>query len=108
MPHLPHQRLQRRHTPSKSRLLRAHANLEVTLQITRAVQRHAQKVEGFRAVSAALARVSLREPAKFDQFGLGRLEREVELPQPVAQDLLDAKGIRTILEADHKVVDIAN
>src|ERR1700720_1091771 len=33
----------------------------------------AQKVDSFRAVPAAFARVFLREPTKLDQFGLGRL-----------------------------------
>ena len=37
------------------------------------IERQAQKVDSFRAVPAAFARVFLREPTKLDQFGLGRL-----------------------------------
>ena len=52
-------------------------------------------------------RVLLREPAKFDQFGLGRFQSEAELRQAVTEGVFDAKRIFAILEADHKVVDIA-
>jgi hypothetical protein len=37
------------------------------------------KVDGFRVPSAAFARVSLREPSKLDQFGLGRHKSGAEL-----------------------------
>ena len=49
----------------------------------------------------------LREPAKFDQFGLGRFERKVELAEPFAQGVLEAQGILAKLKAHHKVVDIS-
>src|SRR6185295_2044163 len=54
-------------------------DLEVAFQVSRAIQRQPQEVDGFRALSAAVARVSLREPTKLDQFGLGRLKSEAEL-----------------------------
>ena len=66
------------------RFLGAHPNLEVAFQVSRAIQRQPQEVDGFRALSAAFARVSLREPSKLDQFGLGRLKSEAELSQPKA------------------------
>ena len=86
----------------------AHSNLEVAFQVSRAIQRQAQKVDGFRALSAAFARVSLREPTELNQLGFGRLESEAELSQPKAQRLLNTDGVRSILEADHKVIDIAH
>jgi hypothetical protein len=55
-----------------------------------------------------LTRVPLREPAKFDQFGLGRFQSKAELPQPVTEGIFSAERIFAILETDHKVVDIAH
>jgi hypothetical protein len=52
------------------------------------------------------ARVSLREPPKLDQLGLGRFQREAEPSQPIPQCVLKAQSILAILEAHHKVVDI--
>src|SRR6266481_5610644 len=52
--------------------------------------------------------MSLREPAKFDEFGLGRFQGQAELSQPFAQGVLDAYGILSILEAHHKVVDVSD
>jgi hypothetical protein len=43
------------------------------------MQRQPQEVDGFRALSAAFARMSLREPSKLDQLGLGRFKSEAEL-----------------------------
>jgi hypothetical protein len=34
--------------------------------------------------------MSVREPAKFDQLGLGRFERKAELAEPFAQSFLEA------------------
>src|SRR5690348_18310745 len=73
MPCSPHQLLQRREAAPQARFLGAHPHLEVAFSVSRAIQRQAQKVDGLRAVPAALASVSLREPAKLDQLGLGRL-----------------------------------
>ncbi len=55
-----------------------------------------------------LARVWLREPAKFDQLGLGRFKGEAEPPQSMTQSSVEAKGVRAILEAHHKVVDVSH
>jgi hypothetical protein len=33
--------------------------------------------------------MSVREPAKFDQLGLGRFERKAELAEPFAQSFLE-------------------
>jgi hypothetical protein len=55
-----------------------------------------------------LARVSLREPTKFDQLGLGRFQGEAEPPQAMAQDLLKAKGVRAVLATHHKVIDVSH
>ena len=52
---------------------------KVTFSVSRAIERQTQKVDCFRAVPAAFARVFLREPTKLDQLGLGRLERQAEL-----------------------------
>src|SRR5260370_32884481 len=49
----------------------------------------------------------LREPAKFDELGLGWFQGQTGLPQPLAQGVLDAKGILSILETYHKVVDVS-
>jgi hypothetical protein len=54
----------------------------------RAVERKAQEVDGFRALSAVFARVSLREPPKLDQPGLGRFQREAKPFQPIPQRVL--------------------
>src|ERR1700757_768217 len=72
------------------------------------MQRQPQEVDGFRALSAAFTRVSLREPTELNQLGLGRLKSETELFQPKAQRVLNADGVRSILETDHKVIDIAH
>src|SRR6516165_3731021 len=72
------------------------------------MQRQPQEVDGFRALSAAFTRMSLREPTELNQLGFGRLKRETELFQPKAQRILNADGVRSILEADHKVIDIAH
>jgi len=61
-----------------------------------------------RAVPAAFACVSLREPTKLNQLGFGRLKREAELSQPKAQRVLNSDGVRSILETDHKVIDVAH
>src|SRR3974390_525773 len=108
MPYLPHKLLQRHKAAPQARFLGAHPNLEVALQISRAIQRHTQEVDGLRAFSAAFACVSLREPTKLNQLGFGRLKSEAELSQPKAQRVLNTDGVRSILEADHKVVDIAH
>jgi hypothetical protein len=52
--------------------------------------------------------VSLREPTKLDQLGLGWFQSKAELPQPKLRGRLYAKGIRSILETDHEVIDIAH
>ena len=52
--------------------------------------------------------MSLREPTELNQLGFGRLESEAELSQPKAQRLLNTDGVRSILETDHKVIDIAD
>src|SRR6202043_1756380 len=70
MSYLPHKLLQRRKAAPQARFLGAHPNLEVTLLVSRAIQRQAQEVDGLRAFSAAFACVSLREPTKLNQFGL--------------------------------------
>ena len=66
MSYLPHN-LQRRKAAPQARFLGAHPNLEVTLLVSRAIQRQAQEVDGLRAFSAAFACVSLREPTKLNQ-----------------------------------------
>src|ERR1700751_3223286 len=108
MSYSPHELLQGQQAAPQPRFLGAHPNLEVTFQVSRAIQRQPQEVDGFRALSAAFARVSLREPTKLNQLGFGRLKSEAELSQPKAQRILNADGIRSILEADHKVIDIAH
>jgi hypothetical protein len=79
VPYSPHELLQGQKAAPQARFLGAHPNLKVTFQVSRAIQRQPQEVDGFRALSAALARVSLREPTKLDQFGLGRLKSKAEL-----------------------------
>jgi len=60
-------------------------------------------------LSAAFARVSLREPTELNQLGFARLKSEkTELLQAKAQRVLNADGVRSILEADHKVIDVAH
>jgi hypothetical protein len=69
--------------------------------------REAQKVDRLRTLPAAFARVSLCESTKFDELGLGRFQGQAELPQPLAQSLLNSKGIFSVLETQHKVVDVS-
>src|ERR1700684_3690003 len=108
MAYFPHQLLQRHKAAPQTRFLRAHPNLEVALSVSRAVQRQSQKIDRLRAIPTAFARVSLREPTKFNQLGLGRLQSEAEFSQPKTQGILHAEGIRSILETDHKVIDVAH
>src|ERR1700704_2830614 len=108
MSYSPHELLQGRKAAPQARFLGAHPNLEVTFQVLRAMQRQPQEVDGLRAFSTALACVSLREPTKLNQLGLGRLKSEAELFQPKAQRVLDTDGVRSILETDHKVIDVAH
>ena len=83
--------------------------MKFPFSVSRAIQRQAQKIDSFRAVPAAFARVFLREPTKLDQFGLGRLQSKAELSQPEAQGILNAdRPSQSILETDHKVIDIAH
>src|ERR1700756_59275 len=65
--YLPHQLLQGQKAAPQPRFLGAHPNFEVAVQVSRTIQRQPQEVDGFRALSAAFARVSLREPTKLDQ-----------------------------------------
>jgi hypothetical protein len=67
-----------------------------------------KKIDRFRALPAVPTRVSLREPAKFDQLGLGRFERKAELAEPFAQGVLQAQSILAKLKAHYKVVDISH
>jgi hypothetical protein len=48
--------------------------------------------------------VSLREPTKLDQLGLGRLQGEAELPQSMVQGLLKAKGVRAVLDVNSRAI----
>ena len=57
-------------------------------------------------VSAAFARVSLREPTKFNQLGLGRLQSKAELPQPKTQGVLHAEGIQHARTCHLKIIVI--
>src|SRR6516164_5319781 len=100
--------LQGQKAAPQPRFLGAHPNLEVAFQVSRAIQRQPQEVDGLRALSATFARVSLREPTELNQLGFGRLESEAELSQPKAQRLLNTDGVRSILETDHTVIDIAD
>ena len=63
-----------------------------------------QKVDRLWALPAVFGGMPLREPAKFDELGLGRFQGQAELSQPFAQGVLDATGILSILETHHKVV----
>src|SRR6266481_3350833 len=107
MSYLPHQLLQRHKAAPQARFLGAHPNLKVAFSVLRAVQRQTQKVDRFRAVPAASARLSLCKPTKLDQLGLGRLWSKAELSQPKAQGVLHAQSVRAMLETDHKVIDVA-
>src|SRR5690349_9384563 len=98
MPYLPHQLLQRQKAAPHARLFRAHPHLEVAFQVARAIEGQTQKVDGFWAISAAFARVSLREPTKLDQLSLGRFQSKTELAQPKAQGTENAQSVRSILE----------
>jgi hypothetical protein len=98
--------LQRHETAPQARFLGAHPNPEVALQVPRAVEREPQKVDRFWALPTVFGGMLLREPAKFDQLGLGRFEGQAKLSQPFAQGVLDAKGILSILETHYKVVDV--
>jgi len=73
MSYSPHQLLQRHKAAPQARFLGAHPNLKVAFSVLRAVQRQTRKVDRFRAIPAAFARVSLCKPTKFDQLGLARL-----------------------------------
>ena len=84
MSYVPHELLQGQEAAPQARFLGAHPNLEVAFQVSRAIQRQPQEVDGFRALSAAFARVSLREPTKLNQLGFGWLKSETELSQPKA------------------------
>src|SRR5437870_8047091 len=88
--------------------LGAHSNPEVALQVPRAGEREPQKVDRLWALPAVFGGMSLREPAKFDELGLGRFQGQAELSQPFAQGVLNAKGILSILETHHKVVDVSD
>jgi hypothetical protein len=57
------------------------------------------------------ARVSVREPAEFDQLGLGRFERKAELAEPFAQSFLEAQCIaklRRLSECCLEILQIFN
>jgi hypothetical protein len=62
--------LQRHETAPQARFLGAHSNPEVSLQFP-AVERESQKVDRLWALPTVFGGM-LREPAKFDQLGLGR------------------------------------
>src|SRR5580658_7582208 len=108
MAYFPHQLLQRHKAAPQTRFLGAHPNLEVAFSVLRAIQRQSQKIDRFRAIPTAFARVSLRESTKLNQLGLGRLQSETEFLQPKTQGVLHAEGIRSILETDHKVINVAH
>jgi len=80
--------------------------LKVPFPIASAVQSETQKINRLWAVSATLAGIALREASKFNEFGLRRFQSQAKLPQSLAQRILDTKGVRAILETQHKVVNV--
>jgi hypothetical protein len=108
MSYSPHELLQGQKAAPQARFLGAHRNLEVALQVSRAIQRQPQEVDGFRAPSAAFTRVSLREPTKLDQLVLVGSRVRPNFPNRRRIGVLNTNGVRSILEADHKVIDIAH
>src|ERR1700740_959892 len=108
VPHPPHLVLQTRKRTSQASLLRKQPHSKVAFPIAGAVQREAQKIDRLRASTTTLARVSLRIATKFDEFGFRLCQGQAKLPQSLAQYLLDSKGIRAILETQHKVVDVSH
>jgi hypothetical protein len=59
-----------------------------------------------RAFPASITRVSLGKSSKFHKLGLRRLQAQRKLCQPFKQGCLNSMGIRPILEAQHKIVDV--
>src|SRR5262245_53871359 len=108
VPPPPHLVLQLHQRPSQSCLLRTQPLPKVASLIAGAVQCEAQKITRLRASTATIARLSLRIATKFDEFGFRLRQSQAKLPQPLAQYLLDTKSIRTILETQHKVVDVSH
>src|SRR5215472_5841921 len=72
------------------------------------VQREPQKIDRFRTFTATLARVFLRKATKFNELGLLRFQGQAKLPQSLAQYILDANSVLTILETQHKVVNVSH
>jgi hypothetical protein len=92
---------------------RAHAvpawlppDLEVAPPGFAADQHKAQEREGPRLAKPALLAVLRRIAAEHDQAGLVRVQRQRELPQPVAHRVPEAPSVVLMLEADHQVVGI--
>ena len=68
----------------------------------------AQEVEGLRFPLATLLPVAGRIAPELDQSGLLRMEFQAELRQPFLELFKEPHGIRSVLEAQHKIVGIAN
>src|SRR5688572_22320931 len=93
-------------SPEQPSLFRPRPNPKVAFQVARAVQREAQRIDRLRASSTPLACPPARTATTFDELGFRRFQGQAEFSQSLAQDILDAKRIRAILETQHKVVDV--
>lgn len=108
MPHASHQLVKFRQAPMEPRLLGPKAHLEIALVVTRAIEGEAQEINSLRAFPPSLGRVTLSKAAEFDEFGLGWCQFQSESSQPLAEDLLNADGIRAVLETEHKIINVAH
>ena len=67
-----------------------------------------QELEGLRFSEPAPSAFVRRMATKLDQAGLLRIERQRELLHPLAHRIVEAPGVRLVLEANDDVVGIAH
>src|SRR5262249_50355829 len=108
VPPLPNLFLQMRQRSSQSGPLGTPSRSQSAFFVVGAVQSESPKINIVRSTSASLACIFLRIATKFDEFGFRFCQSQAELPKPLAQYFLDSKGIRAILETQHKVVDVSH
>src|SRR6266700_1738475 len=81
---------------------------EMAFVVRRTVVREPKKRERLRCSLATLLPIDLREPTKFDQSRLLRMEFQREVRQPFPKLSQEPLSVFTPLKADHQIVSVSD
>jgi hypothetical protein len=82
--------------------------LEASLPVSCTDVREAEEVEGLRLAQATTFTVAGGEPPELDQARLGRVQRQLEPGESLAELVLEPLRVPAMLEPHHEVVRIAH